>query len=253
MGARLSQLLDAQINSDSATQQAGKKLNLKMKAARRNAKDVPDAIDSLTDAQLDEFRDAFATFDSDGGGSIDHAELKALMASVGQMPSDEEVREMIKVADADGSGTVDFPEFVTLMAHKMIKDDDHDRVASAFTIFDEDGSGYVDASELQRIMINVGEPVTVGDCHALLREVDHDADGKVSYDEFCRVLGSRGGGTFSRDSSTEHLKDVHFGSNKADNIAAGGPSGSRAYSNGSKPRHRSRMPRGRRSSSKPRQ
>ena len=234
------------MNGDAATQQAGKKLNQKMRAARRNGKDAPDAIDGLTDAQLDEFRDAFATFDSDGGGSIDHQELKALMASVGQMPSDEEVSEMIKVADADGSGTVDFPEFVTLMAHKMINDDDHDRVTSAFSVFDEDGSGFVDAGELQRIMINVGEPVTMDDCHALLREVDRDADGKVSYDEFCRVLGSRGGGgTFSRDSSTEHLRDIHSGPTQADMPSAGASDGSRA--------HNKKGAKGKRCSSKSRQ
>lgn len=42
-------------------------------------------------AQLDEFREAFAAFDRDGGGSIDAAELKELMASVGQIPTDDEV------------------------------------------------------------------------------------------------------------------------------------------------------------------
>ena len=41
------------------------------------------------------------------------------MASVGQVPSDDELKEMIRIADADGSGEVDFYEFVTLMAHKM--------------------------------------------------------------------------------------------------------------------------------------
>ena len=70
-------------------------------------------------AQLDEFREAFAAYDKDGGGSIDAAELKMLMASVGQVPSDAELTEMIRIADADGSGSVDFYEFVTLMAHKM--------------------------------------------------------------------------------------------------------------------------------------
>ena len=66
-----------------------------------------DVINKLTEAQLDEFREAFAAFDSDGGGSIDADELKMLMASVGQVPTDDELAEMIRIADADGSGTVD--------------------------------------------------------------------------------------------------------------------------------------------------
>eukprot|EP00966_Prymnesium_polylepis_P170045 3930913-Prymnesium_polylepis.1 len=77
------------------------------------------AVDKLTEAQLDEFREAFNSFDKDGGGSIDAKELKDLMASVGQNPTDEELQEMIAIADADGTGDIDFAEFVTLMAHKM--------------------------------------------------------------------------------------------------------------------------------------
>ena len=77
------------------------------------------AVDKLTEAPLDEFREAFNSFDKDGGGSIDAKELKDLMASVGQNPTDEELQEMIAIADADGTGDIDFAEFVTLMAHKM--------------------------------------------------------------------------------------------------------------------------------------
>jgi hypothetical protein len=43
-------------------------------------------------------------FSQDGGGSIDSKELKDLMASVGQNPTDDELAEMIRIADADGTG-----------------------------------------------------------------------------------------------------------------------------------------------------
>ena len=42
----------------------------------------------------------------DGGGSIDSKELKDLMASVGQNPTDDELAEMIRIADADGTGAL---------------------------------------------------------------------------------------------------------------------------------------------------
>jgi calmodulin len=141
-----------------------------------------DVISKLTEAQLDEFREACASFDKDGGGSIDATELKALMASVGQMPSDEEVIEMIRIADADGSGSVDFCEFVTLMAHKMgdVKSESHLR--AAFSLFDHNGDGNLSAEELRRVMINVGEPVTINDVNQLISEVDLNRDGVVNYE-----------------------------------------------------------------------
>ena len=73
----------------------------------------------ITDMQLEEFRDAFRMFDTDGSGAINADELRALMESVGQAPTEQELANMIAAADVDGSATVDFAEFCTLMAHKM--------------------------------------------------------------------------------------------------------------------------------------
>ena len=69
----------------------------------------------LTDEQIDEFRDAFNLFDLDGGGDIDSKELGTVMRSLGQNPSDEELREMIAEVDDDGSGSIEFEEFCALM------------------------------------------------------------------------------------------------------------------------------------------
>jgi len=150
-----------------------------------------DPIDSLTDAQLDEFRDAFAAFDKDGGGSIDAAELKSLMASVGQVPTDAEVNEMVRLADADGSGSIDFPEFVTLMAHKMAEADSEEIIRGAFSVFDYTGDGFIDAEELRNLMINVGEPATIEDVRQVLSDVDRDGDGQINYSEFTKVVISK--------------------------------------------------------------
>jgi Ca2+-binding EF-hand superfamily protein len=124
-------------------------------------------IDKLTEAQLDEFREAFNSFDKDGGGSIDSKELKDLMASVGQNPTDEELQEMIRIADADGTGDIDFAEFVTLMAHKMADEKSEETLRAAFSVFDTSGDGFISAEEMRRIMINVGEPVRTAAMHPL--------------------------------------------------------------------------------------
>ena len=145
-------------------------------------------IDKLTEAQLDEFREAFNSFDKDGGGSIDSKELKDLMASVGQNPTDDELAEMIRIADADGTGDIDFAEFVTLMAHKMADEKSEATLKAAFSVFDTSGDGFISAEEMRRIMINVGEPVTLDDVEQVIRKVDIDGDGVINYDEFTKVI-----------------------------------------------------------------
>ena len=49
-----------------------------------------------------EFREAFALFDKDGDGSITTSELGAVMRSVGQSPTDTELKDMIQEYDLDG-------------------------------------------------------------------------------------------------------------------------------------------------------
>jgi calmodulin len=146
-------------------------------ANNRTTEEGEDIIAKLSEAQLDEFRDAFATYDHDGGGSIDATELKALMASVGDQPSDAEVQEMIRIADADGSGSVDFYEFVTLMAHKMGDEKSESTLREAFKLFDHTNDGKLDREEMRKIMINVGEPVTAADVESLFNSIDTNHDG----------------------------------------------------------------------------
>ena len=58
-------------------------------------------------AQLENFREAFDSFDADGGGSIDSSELRNLLQSLGQNPTDAELAHLIKMADTDGSGDIE--------------------------------------------------------------------------------------------------------------------------------------------------
>ena len=121
-------------------------------------------------------------------GSIDAAELKALMNSIGQYPTDDEVVDMITRADADGSGSVDFYEFVTLMAHKMASPGGDKGLRNAFALLDHSGDGYLEADELRRLMINLGENVTLDDVNEVIRKVDSNGDGVISEQEFVDVV-----------------------------------------------------------------
>ena len=98
------------------------------------------------------------------------------------------------------------------MAHKMADVKSETQLRAAFSLFDFSGDGYIQAEEvraahprclhasapraararaqMQRIMMNVGEPVTIQDINQLIREVDHNGDGAVDYEEFAKVVSS---------------------------------------------------------------
>ena len=62
----------------------------------------------LDPEELEEWRTIFNLFDVDGDESITCEELGVVLRSMGQNPSDQELKEMINEMDEDGSGTVDF-------------------------------------------------------------------------------------------------------------------------------------------------
>ena len=59
--------------------------------------------DVLVFSYAAELKEAFVLFDKDGGGTISSSELGTVMRSLGQNPTDEELREMIDEVDEDGT------------------------------------------------------------------------------------------------------------------------------------------------------
>ncbi len=57
--------------------------------------------------QMQELREAFDLFDTDGSGTIDTKELQVALRALGFDSKKEKVRKMIADIDLDGSGTID--------------------------------------------------------------------------------------------------------------------------------------------------
>jgi calmodulin len=93
---------------------------------------------------------------ADGDGTVTTKELGTVMRSLGQNPTEAELRDMINEVDADGNGTIDFPEFLTMMARKMRDTDSEEEIKEAFKVFDKDGNGYISAAELRQVMCSLG-------------------------------------------------------------------------------------------------
>lgn len=146
------------------------------------------ALDGLTEDQINEFKEAFSLFDKDGDGCITTKELGTVMRSLGQNPTENELQDMITEVDADGNGTIDFAEFLKLMSKKLKDTDTEEELREAFKVFDKDGNGFISAAELRHVMTNLGEKLTPEEVDEMIREADIDGDGQVNYEEFTKMM-----------------------------------------------------------------
>lgn len=139
---------------------------------------------ALSEQEVEKLWEAFKVFDEDGSGAISAEELGQVMRSLGQSPTDIELRDMIKEVDVDLSGTIDFEEFKALLVSKQ--GDRKSRLKLAFSEFDENGSGEITADEMRGVMSKFG--VTDEELDEMVKEVDHDGNGSIDFEEFCKLM-----------------------------------------------------------------
>ncbi|EGB08864.1 hypothetical protein AURANDRAFT_17796, partial [Aureococcus anophagefferens] len=63
-----------------------------------------------------------------------------------------------------------------------------EEIWEAFTAFDLDKNNFVGAAEIRHVLINIGEQVTDEEVDEMIRMIDRDGDGQVSFAEFFEMV-----------------------------------------------------------------
>lgn len=156
---------------------------------------------SLEEVEI--IKDMFTLMDTDKDGRITYEELKAGLRKVGSQLAEPEIKLLMDVADVDGNGVLDYGEFVAVTIHlQRMENDEHFR--KAFKFFDKDESGYIELSELEAALVDdLGETDT-NVLNEIMREVDTDKDGRISYEEFVAMMKT---GTDWRKASRQYSRE----------------------------------------------
>ena len=127
-------------------------------------------------------------FDKDKSGTIDKAELGALMQSLGQTLSDSDLAALVTEMSTDGDELIDFHEFCEAMARGADDEQSPREMAHAlFEMMDKDRSGVITLTELKATLQAMDPSLTDDDMANVLEMFDADRTGEIEH-EFIQAL-----------------------------------------------------------------
>ena len=142
----------------------------------------------LTEDEIEEIKEAFDLFDTDGSGTIDPKELKSAMESLGFEAKNQTIYQMISDLDKDGSGAIDFDEFLDMMTARLSDKDSRDDINKVFRLFDDEKAGFITIKNLRRVAKELGETMTDEELLEMIERADSDGDGRVTPEDFYNIM-----------------------------------------------------------------
>ena len=135
---------------------------------------------------MNELQKAFKALDKNSDGKLSRDELiEGYRVTYGDMAEDE-VDKIMKIADTDGSGEIDYSEWIvaTMDKRKLLS---NEKMETAFNLFDRDSSGTISAKEVKDVL-GLGKNIDDQVWNQIVREVDANGDGEISFEEFKQMM-----------------------------------------------------------------
>ncbi|XP_030534130.1 probable calcium-binding protein CML27 [Rhodamnia argentea] len=145
-------------------------------------------LQHMTDADL---RKVFDQFDANGDGKISAAELSKVLTAMGSPVSPSDLDRAMDEIDTDKDGFISLPEFAALCRSGSSAESD---LRDAFDLYDQDRNGLISTKELHLVLNRLNMKCSVEDCARMIKSVDGDGDGNVNYEEFKKMMASKGPG-----------------------------------------------------------
>uniref|UniRef100_A0A8C6SFJ3 EF-hand domain-containing protein n=1 Tax=Neogobius melanostomus TaxID=47308 RepID=A0A8C6SFJ3_9GOBI len=139
---------------------------------------------------MQELKEAFDLFDTNGTGFIDVKDLKVVMRAMGIEPGKEDIQKLLVDTVREGSG-LDYADFLNIMTALMNKKDSKEENLKSFQKFDVDGTGTISFQNLKRVAEELGENMRDEELQEMIDFADEDGDGEISKKDMmncCLVL-----------------------------------------------------------------
>merc|ERR1712060_307619 len=144
-----------------------------------------DEVKDLKDEQIAEFKEAFSLF-GEGQNEINSGKLGDLMRSLGQNPTNAEVKEL-KLKYLGNSMLISFPKFLTIMAKQMQRENP-EKFEKAFAFFKTDEKDTIKEDMFYHVLTTLGEKMKSSEVRDVLEDAPKNEDGEIKHSAFLEYL-----------------------------------------------------------------
>ena len=145
----------------------------------------------LSNDEVDEIRQAFDLFDTNGTGKIDPKELKAAMQSLGFDTKNPTIYTLIADLDtpeAAKNGGVNFDDVVGSINNKLGDKESKEGIHRIFELFiDDPNSDTITLSSLKKIAQELGENMSAEELKDMLERASSNGT-ELTFDEFYEIM-----------------------------------------------------------------
>jgi Ca2+-binding EF-hand superfamily protein len=140
----------------------------------------------LTDEEIEEIKEAFSLFDTDGSGTIDPKELKAAMHSLGFEKKSPTVYEMISELE-ERNKEITFDDFLDAISNKLGNRETRDGINRIFDLFDDDHSDSVNLNNIRRVAKELGETMSAEELKEMLQRASSNGE-EITREDFYNIM-----------------------------------------------------------------
>ena len=142
----------------------------------------------LTNSEIEELKQTFDLFDSDGNGALSRDEIANVLRSLGMNLNDQELESIFISIDKNSSNAIDFSSFSRWMADK-VDITSKKKLLEIFNLIDVDGSGTISIAEIRQLLDALNIDILDHEIEAMIQNHDTDQNGLIDYDEFVKSKG----------------------------------------------------------------
>jgi myosin regulatory light chain 12 len=146
-------------------------------------KKVGNVFALFNQAQIQEFKEAFAMIDQDRDGIIGADDLQAIYQQVGREADPKVVKEML----AECPDKINFTHFLTLFGEKLHGTDSETALRDAFIMFDEEKKGKLPEEYVKDLLMNVGDQFSKDEVKQVWKEAPIEG-GQLDYLKFVTII-----------------------------------------------------------------